>query len=72
MTYTDEELEVIQHVVERVGANWDGATIETVEEKLRDALNEADAHVDQTDVKALAAAIESNQGTVDVSSIIGG
>jgi len=72
MAYTDEELEVVQHVVERVGANWDGATTETVEEKLRDALSEAGAHIDQADVTALAAAIESDHGTVDVSSIIDG
>jgi len=71
MTYTDEELEAIQHVVERVGANWDGATTETVEEKLRDALSEAGADIDQTDVATLAAAIESDHGTVDVSSVIG-
>lgn len=72
MTYTDEELEAIQHVVERVGANWDGTTTQTVEEKLRHALSQAGADIDQTDVKALAEAIESNHGTVDVSSVIGG
>lgn len=70
MTYSSEELEAVQHVVERVGANWDGATTETVEERLRSALSEAGVDLQGADIKALAEAIESRHGTVDASAVL--
>jgi len=71
-TYTAEQIEAVQHVVERVGANWDGATEGTVEQALRDALPEAGVELDDRDVVALADAIEEQRGTVSARAVLGG
>ena len=72
MTYTEEQLEAVQHAVERVAANWDGATTETVEDALGKALAESGVDVASSDVHALARAIEANHGNVTASSVLGG
>ncbi|MEX0428723.1 hypothetical protein AB3X52_13925 [Nocardioides sp. DS6] len=68
--YTAEQIEAVQHVVERVGANWDAATEGTVEEALRAALPEAGVEVDDGDVVALAHAIEEQRGTVSAAEVL--
>jgi hypothetical protein len=70
MTYTEEQLEAVQHVVERVAANWDGATTDKVDVELGHAVREAGVELDPEDVYALASAIEANHGTVTVSSVL--
>lgn len=70
-TYTPEQIEVVQHVVERVGANWDAATEGTVEDALRKALGETDVRLRDGDVVALAEAIEAERGTVAVGDVLG-
>jgi hypothetical protein len=72
MTYSSEQLEALQNAVDRVGAYWDGATEDTVEVKLREALSEVGVDVPDDDATKLADAIESEHGTVDVSSVLGG
>ncbi|MDH2416475.1 hypothetical protein [Nocardioides sp. CER19] len=70
MTYTDEQLEAVQHVVERVAANWDAATTDKVDEELGHALQEAGVELDAEDVYTLASAIETNHGTVTASKVL--
>jgi len=69
-TYTAEEIEAVQHVVERVGANWDAATESTVEDALRKALGDAGVEVEDGDVVALANAIEDQRGTVSAAQVL--
>lgn len=72
MAYTEEQLEAVQHVVERVGANWDGATTETIEAQLREAIGETDVALADGEIHALASAIEANHGTVAAASVLDG
>jgi hypothetical protein len=71
MSYTPEELEAVQHVVERVGANWDAATEETVEEHLRKALDEAGLELPDDDIRSLAEAVDAHDGTVSAAAVLG-
>ncbi|MDR6119098.1 hypothetical protein QE370_002282 [Aeromicrobium sp. SORGH_AS981] len=68
---TPEKLEAIQNVVDRVGAYQDGAPEGTVETELRKGLDEADVSLEDAHVTALAEAIESADGDVDASSVLG-
>lgn len=72
MTYTSEQLEAVQNAVDRVGANWDAATEETVEAKLRQALAGVGVDLPEGDVRAVAEAIDANDGRVEVASVLGG
>lgn len=72
MTYTPEQLEAVQNAVDRVGANWDAATEGTVETELREALTEVGVELSDDDVRALAEAIDAQDGIVTVSSVLQG
>jgi hypothetical protein len=67
---TADQLDALQFVVNRVGAYQDGAPEGTVEKELRKGLDEADLSLEESQVTALAAAIESADGTVDASSVL--
>lgn len=71
MTYTDEQLRAAQNAVDRVGANWDAATRDTIEARLREALTEAGVDIADNDVRSLAEAINSNEGIVPVDTVLG-
>lgn len=70
--YSPEQLEAVQHAVERVGANWDGADDTTVKAELYKALDEAEVDLEGEDVAALAEAIEASDGVVSVQAVLGG
>ncbi len=65
-----ERIEAIQAVVDRVSSYQDGAPEGTVEEELRNGLSAAGLDVEDTDVSALAAAIESAHGQIDASDVL--
>lgn len=69
MTST-EQLQVIQDVVQRVGAYQDGAPEGTVLAELKRGLSEAGVDLPEDDVQKLASAIESEEGIVDASSVL--
>lgn len=70
-TMTDENIEAVQAVVDRVSSYQDGAPEGTVEEELRKGLQEAGASLDEGDITTLAAAIEEQNGTVDAARVLG-
>jgi len=70
MSYTAEELEAVQRAVERVGANWDAAPEETIEDHLRGAIAEVGVEVPPEEVRALAEAIDEERGIVDVGTVL--
>ena len=70
--YDANQLEAIQNVVDRVGAYQDGAPEGTVEKELRSGLTEAGVEVADQDVVTLAEAIESADGDVSASEVLGG
>lgn len=72
MTYTPEQLEAVQNAVDRVGANWDAASEDTVEAKLLEALSEVEVELPEEDLHALAEAIDAQDGIVKVSSVLQG
>jgi hypothetical protein len=69
--HSDEELEAIQVVVDRVTSYQDGAPEGTVERELGDGLAEAGLQVSDEDVTRLATAIQDEHGAVDATSILG-
>ena len=72
MSYTPEELEAVQHAVERVAANWDAAPERTIEDHLRGAIAEVGVEVPADHVHTIASAIDAEGGTVDVGAVLGG
>jgi len=68
---TDENIEAVQAVVDRVSSYQDGAPEGTVEQELRKGLQEAGATLDDGDITTLATAIEEQNGTVDAASVLG-
>jgi hypothetical protein len=71
-THSAEQLEAVQAVVDRVSSYQDGAPEGTVEKELRKGLSEADLEVSDEDVSTLASAIETEHGSVDASTVLGG
>jgi hypothetical protein len=69
--HSDEELEAIQVVVDRVTSYQDGAPEGTVERELGDGFAEAGLQVSDEDVTRLATAIQDEHGAVDATSILG-
>ena len=69
--YSNEELEVIQGVVDRVSSYQDGAPEGTVQRELDQGLAEAGLEVSDEDVARLAAAIEDEHGSIDATSVLG-
>ena len=70
--YSDEQLEAIQAVVDRVTSWQDGATEGTVVEELRRGLDEVGVQVEESDVARLADAIEARHGAISAAQILGG
>ncbi|MGZ4451686.1 MAG: hypothetical protein ACXVD1_02090 [Nocardioides sp.] len=70
--YSDEQLEAIQAVVDRVTSWQDGATEGTVVEELRRGLDEVGVQVGESDVARLADAIEARHGAISAAEILGG
>ena len=70
-SYSSDELEAIQAVIDRVSSYQDGAPEGTVQQELGDGLTEAGLDLSAEDVTRLAAAIEEEHGSVDASSVLG-
>ena len=68
---SNDRLEAVQNVVDRVTSYQDGATEGTVETELRAGFEEAGVDVEAADVTRLAEAIESANGAVDAATVLG-
>jgi hypothetical protein len=69
--YSEDELEAIQIVVDRVSGYQDGAPEGTVRSELARGLEEAGVEITDDEVTRLAAAIEDEHGSVDAGSLLG-
>lgn len=67
---TDEKMEAIQAVVDRVSSWQDGATEGTVETELRDGFTETGVDVTDEDVRRLADAIADRHGAVSAREVL--
>lgn len=67
MTYTPEQLEAVQAVVDRVSSYQDSAPEGTVAAQLQEGLTASGVTVPDADVAALAAAIEAHEASQDTS-----
>ena len=67
---SDEKMEAVQAVVDRVAAYQDGATEGTVENELRSGFAEAGVEMGDEDIAALASAIESEHGSVSAADVL--
>ena len=67
---SDERIEAVQAVVDRVSSYQDGAPEGTVEKELRAGLTEVGVEVSDAEVKQLAEAIESEHGSVSASVVL--
>lgn len=67
---TDEKIEAIQAVVDRVSSWQDGAPEDTVEGELRDGFAEAGVDVPDDDVRRLADAIQGEHGAVSAQEVL--
>ena len=67
---SEERTEAIQVVVDRVTSWQDGAPEGTVEHELRKGFDEAGVEVSEEDTRALAEAIESRHGAVQVDEVL--
>ena len=68
---SNENLEAVQNVVDRVSAYQESAPEGTVEKELRGGLDEAGVTLDDADVTRLVEAIEADAGAVDAQSVLG-
>ncbi|MCW2793399.1 MAG: hypothetical protein JWO76_2497 [Nocardioides sp.] len=68
---SNEELEAVQAVLDRVTSYQDGAPEGTVEQELRDGFAEAGVTVSDDDVRKLADAVESEHGAVSAADVLG-
>lgn len=67
---TDEKMQAIQAVVDRVTSWQDGAPEGTVEGELRDGFAEAGVDVADDDVRKLADAIQDEHGAVSAQEVL--
>ena len=67
---TDERIEAIQAVVDRVTSWQDGAPEGTVEDELVKGFDEAGVDVSQDEVRTLADAIEARHGAVQAADVL--
>lgn len=67
---SDEKMEAVQAVVDRVSSWQDGATEGTVEKELRDGFAEVGVDVSDEDVKKLADAIQDEHGAVSAQEVL--
>ncbi len=70
-TFTEDQLEAIQNVVDRVSSYQDGAPEGTVADELRKGLDEADVTVEEDQLDRLAQAIDAADGDVNASDVLG-
>jgi hypothetical protein len=68
--HSQDELEAIQIVVDRVSGYQDGAPEGTVRSELARGLAEADVELTDDEVSRLAAAIEDEHGSVDAGAVL--
>ena len=69
-TMSDERIEAVQAVVDRVSSYQDGAPEGTVEKELRAGFAESGVEVSDEEVKQLVDAIESEHGSVSASDVL--
>ena len=69
-TMSDERIEAVQAVVDRVSSYQDGAPEGTVERELRAGFAESGVEVSDEEVKQLVDAIESEHGSVSASDVL--
>jgi len=69
-TMSDERIEAVQAVVDRVSSYQDGAPEGTVEQELRAGLGETGVELSDAEVTKLAEAIEAEHGSVSASDIL--
>jgi hypothetical protein len=67
---SNERVEAIQAVVDRVSSWQDGAPEGTVERELRDGFAEVGVEVSDDELARLADAIQSEHGAVDAGSVL--
>ncbi|MBB6625785.1 hypothetical protein H5V45_00495 [Nocardioides sp. KIGAM211] len=67
---TNENLEAVQAVVDRVSSYQESAPEGTVEKELRDGFAETGVQVDDADVAKLVAAIEAGDGSVSAQDVL--
>jgi hypothetical protein len=67
---TDERIEAIQAVIDRVSSYQDGAPEGTVAKELREGFAEAGVEVSDDEVTRLADAIEEEHGTVSADEVL--
>ena len=67
---TDERLEAIQAVVDRVSSWQDGATEGTVADELRRGADEVGVDLSEDEVRQLADAIEDRHGAVSAAEVL--
>ncbi len=68
---SNESVEAVQNVVDRVSSYQEAAPAGTVEKELREGLQEAGVDVGDADVTRLVTAIEAGDGPVDVATVLG-
>jgi NAD(P)-dependent dehydrogenase (short-subunit alcohol dehydrogenase family) len=70
-SYSSEELEAIQSVVDRVTSWQDGATESTVATELRSGFDEAGIDLPESEIDKLADAIQDEHGSIDAVAVLG-
>lgn len=71
MTRSNEELEAMQAVVQRVVSYQDGATEGTTEKELRSAFGETDIDPTEDEITKLVDAIEADPASAHAASVLG-
>jgi hypothetical protein len=69
---SNEKMEAIQAVVDRVTSWQDGATEGTVAQELRDGFAQAEVDVSEAEVTKLADAIQDKHGAVSAQDVLAG
>ncbi|MGB0101224.1 MAG: hypothetical protein WBP61_13170 [Nocardioides sp.] len=67
---TDERMQTIQGVVDRVTSYQDGAPEGTIERELRAGFTEAGVEVSDDEVRRLSDAIGDEHGSVDAADVL--
>ena len=68
--YSNEKLEAVQAVVDRVSSWQETATEGTVAEELRKGASEVGVDLNDDEIARLTDAIENQQGNVDAASVL--
>ena len=67
---SNESIEAVQAVVDRVSSYQESAPEGTVEKELREGLRDAGVDLGDHDVTRLVEAIEADQGAVDARAVL--